>query len=142
MPSDPITPGMFRPDDPTVHQPSRTFVLMALTATVFLMITTVGLLIYRSIRFQSPDFVLIVTGNESWRGTEVFVDGQSLAQPYHVILETYNKYRVPFFLTEGDYQVRVVRGDREIRSSHFTVGSSHPQHFVDLPDKPPSTQPS
>lgn len=142
MPTEPVTPGMFRPVDPAAHQPSRTFVLMALTATVFLMISTVGLLIYRSIRFQSPDYVLIVVANEKWKGTEVFVDGDSLAQPHHVILETYNKYRVPFFLTEGSYRVRVVRGEQEVRSSVFTVDRSHAQHFIDLPEHPPSTGPS
>jgi hypothetical protein len=115
------------PDDQ--NPPRRQPVLAAIALVLLLIVSILGLLLYRSVRLPEPDRVLVVHSNSDWNGIELSIEGGPLATPQVTWIEKLGNYTVPFFLWPGKYTLHVRSQGTEILQRDFDLTNTRIEEF-------------
>jgi hypothetical protein len=91
------------------HPPKPWLVTVSLLAAFVVFGVCLCVLIYRGFTSADPKSVIVVLGNEKWKGATVTVEGGDLKTPLVAFVQDYNKYQIPFFVGKGRFTVRVDR---------------------------------
>jgi len=130
--------------------PSGAFVMLAIIATVVLLIGMMALLFQRAVTQRAPVNAVIVQGDERWSGVILSIDGPSMDKPLAGTLDKTNKYVVSFFLDPGMYYLHVRNDDRDMMNPVAltldqridTIGVDLRHADVAPPTTKPATQPT